>query len=44
MKRYKLIKTYPDSPELGTIITKSCDYEYYNFDGGDFTTLITGFL
>lgn len=24
MKRYKLIKTYPDSPELGTIIEREC--------------------
>ena len=44
MKTYVLIKEYPGSPKLGSIVTKACDHEHYNFNGGDFTTSITGFF
>ncbi len=42
--KYKLIKEYKNSPKLGTVVTKAKDYNHYNYDGGNFTTLITDYF
>jgi hypothetical protein len=37
-KQYKLIKKYPNSPQLGTVVNYSEKHQIYNNNGGDFYT------
>lgn len=43
-KKYKLIKQYDGSPQVGTIVNQSIDFPHYNFNGGNFTTAITQYF
>jgi hypothetical protein len=38
MKKYKLIKLYPNSPVLGTVVIYSEDHQIYNYNGGNYYT------
>ncbi len=37
-KKYRLIKEYPGSPKLGTVVNYSETHQIYNYNGGDFYT------
>lgn len=36
MNRYKLIREYPGSPKLNTLVSKHISNRFYNFNGGTY--------
>ena len=44
MRKFKLIKEYEGSPQLGTEVNKCNDFPNYNFNGGNYTTVITAYF
>ena len=44
MRKFKLIKEYGGSPQLGTEVNKCNDFPNYNFNGGNYTTVITAYF